>query len=202
MLAVQEYFRSLGIYGATAFIYPLYGVSEIAQAFCRLCAVFGGLYLLRQPLNGIYLDRETSTCRAVNVGGQRVECSQVVMSQEYALASSDAACEPRERLARATLLVDGPVFERSEDAGGVVLSIPPETVNNEGLIQVVVLSGDMGACPRGQCKYLLQTNEKYKVRTEQGRHAYTHVAKKEKERERKREKEIELLHSLELLDHE
>ena len=36
--AVQRHVRSAGQYGDTAFIVPMYGSSEMAQAFCR-CAL-------------------------------------------------------------------------------------------------------------------------------------------------------------------
>lgn len=36
--------------GKTAFLYPIYGIGELAQAFCRMCAVWGGIYMLRIPV--------------------------------------------------------------------------------------------------------------------------------------------------------
>jgi len=38
---------SLGRYGPGAYLYPSYGTGEVPQAFTRLCAVHGGIYLLR-----------------------------------------------------------------------------------------------------------------------------------------------------------
>jgi len=44
--AVCRHLRSLGVYGPTAYLASLYGSSELAQGFCRLCAVWGGVYML------------------------------------------------------------------------------------------------------------------------------------------------------------
>lgn len=44
----RRHLNSMGRFGTTAFLTPLYGVSEVAQAFCRMCAVFGGIYILRR----------------------------------------------------------------------------------------------------------------------------------------------------------
>ena len=42
-----RHLRSLGQYGPTAFLEPFYGSGELPQAFCRLCAVWGGTYMLQ-----------------------------------------------------------------------------------------------------------------------------------------------------------
>ncbi|KNC73518.1 hypothetical protein SARC_13923, partial [Sphaeroforma arctica JP610] len=40
------FLKSLGRFGNSPYLYPIYGVAELAQAFCRNCAVFGGVYIL------------------------------------------------------------------------------------------------------------------------------------------------------------
>lgn len=47
MQNVCKFIGALGRFGNSAFIASLYGSGEVAQAFCRLCAVHGGLYMLR-----------------------------------------------------------------------------------------------------------------------------------------------------------
>lgn len=44
---LRQYLGAMGRFGATPFIAPLYGHGELAQAFCRSCAVHGGVYMLR-----------------------------------------------------------------------------------------------------------------------------------------------------------
>ena len=46
--AVCKHLRSLNVYGPTAFLASCYGSAELAQGFCRLCAVWGGVYMLRR----------------------------------------------------------------------------------------------------------------------------------------------------------
>ena len=41
---------SIGRFGTTPFITPVYGSTEISQAFCRMCAVWGGTYILRRHI--------------------------------------------------------------------------------------------------------------------------------------------------------
>ena len=48
--------KSAGRYGKTPFLWTLYGSGELPQAFCRLCAVFGGFYFLKcDVLEGTYV---------------------------------------------------------------------------------------------------------------------------------------------------
>ncbi|KAJ1972205.1 hypothetical protein H4R35_004805 [Dimargaris xerosporica] len=55
---VQRYLDSVGRFGRMALLYPVYGGgAELAQAFCRLAAVNGGIYVL----DGAIQDIQTST---------------------------------------------------------------------------------------------------------------------------------------------
>ena len=47
---LYNHIQSLNRYGKTAFLYPLYGIGELAQAFCRMSAVWGGMYMLRTDI--------------------------------------------------------------------------------------------------------------------------------------------------------
>uniref|UniRef100_A0A1I7X7U1 Uncharacterized protein n=1 Tax=Heterorhabditis bacteriophora TaxID=37862 RepID=A0A1I7X7U1_HETBA len=42
-----------GRFGPSPFLTPLYGCGELSQCFCRLSAVFGGLYCLGRPLQAL-----------------------------------------------------------------------------------------------------------------------------------------------------
>lgn len=51
--------KSAGRYGRTPFLWTLYGSGELPQAFCRLCAVFGGFYCLKcEVLDAMYVKVE------------------------------------------------------------------------------------------------------------------------------------------------
>lgn len=50
MERVKLYERSFSRWGQSPYIYPLYGLGELPQAFARLCAVCGGTYMLSKPV--------------------------------------------------------------------------------------------------------------------------------------------------------
>lgn len=65
-----SYLHSLGRFGSTAFITPMYGVSELAQAFCRVSAVHGGIYMLRQNLTSVnFVEGECKAAEEPASGG-------------------------------------------------------------------------------------------------------------------------------------
>ena len=63
---------SLGRYGSTAFLVPMYGSGELSQSFCRSAAVHGATYLLRRSAKGLI----TTRC---NGGEESMEVSGIVL---------------------------------------------------------------------------------------------------------------------------
>lgn len=49
------YVDSLGKYGDSPFLYPVYGLGGIPESFSRLCAIHGGTYMLNTPVNEILM---------------------------------------------------------------------------------------------------------------------------------------------------
>src|SRR5260370_42453994 len=47
------YTSSMARYGKSPYIYPLYGLGELPQAFARLSAIYGGTYMLDKPIDEI-----------------------------------------------------------------------------------------------------------------------------------------------------
>lgn len=83
--ATQKFLKSLGRYGNSPFLWSLYGTGELPQAFCRMCAVFGGIYCLRKSVNSLVLDENKKKCVAViSDDGQRLNTKWLIMERSYA----------------------------------------------------------------------------------------------------------------------
>ncbi|UJR21349.1 hypothetical protein I4U23_024442 [Adineta vaga] len=79
-IKAKRYLDSLGRYGNSPFLFPLYGNGEMTQAFCRLCAVFGGIQFLRFPLAGFTIDCSTNQCSGiVATTGERFRAKDMVI---------------------------------------------------------------------------------------------------------------------------
>jgi Rab GDP dissociation inhibitor len=46
LMKIKLYMDSIGLYGNSPFIYPIYGIGGIPEGFSRLCAIYGGTYML------------------------------------------------------------------------------------------------------------------------------------------------------------
>ena len=54
-----RYLLALGRFGPSAFLASMYGHGEVAQALCRVCAVHGGIYVLRARIQDVFLNDGT-----------------------------------------------------------------------------------------------------------------------------------------------
>eukprot|EP01052_Picozoa_sp_SAG31_P007014 SAG31_NODE_330_length_17593_cov_4.817891_9_plen_155_part_00 len=53
---MKQYADSMKKYGDSPYIYPLYGLGDLPQAFSRLSAVHGGTFMLDTPFKGVVTD--------------------------------------------------------------------------------------------------------------------------------------------------
>uniref|UniRef100_A0A8C7WVN8 RAE1 n=1 Tax=Oryzias sinensis TaxID=183150 RepID=A0A8C7WVN8_9TELE len=60
LASTRHFLRSLGRYGNSPFLFPVYGLGEIPQCFCRMSAVFGGIYCLRHSVSCLIVDRDAN----------------------------------------------------------------------------------------------------------------------------------------------
>ena len=59
----------------------MYGAGEMPQAFCRLCAVFGGTYFLGRKIDGIVVsgDGDVKVCKAIIAQGRRQQSQKAMV---------------------------------------------------------------------------------------------------------------------------
>ena len=75
--STKKFLSSLGRFGNTPFLHAMYGSGEFPQAFCRLCAVFGGTYYLGKCIDGIISNE--NTIKGIITNGQRISCKNFVI---------------------------------------------------------------------------------------------------------------------------
>lgn len=76
-------------YGKSPYIYPLYGLGELPQAFARLSAIYGGTYMLDKPIDEIVTDADGKFV-GVRSGNETVKAKQVVGDPSYFGAGKSA----------------------------------------------------------------------------------------------------------------
>jgi len=56
IVKIQLYLESIGRYGDSPFLYPIYGLGGLPEAFSRLCAIHGGTYMLNTTVDEILFE--------------------------------------------------------------------------------------------------------------------------------------------------
>lgn len=84
---VKLYVYSLTRYGNSPYIYPVWGLATLPEAFSRLSAVNGGVYMLNRPVEEILYDQDGKVT-GVKSGGEVARCKKLLADPTY-LAGTD-----------------------------------------------------------------------------------------------------------------
>ncbi|KAK4293747.1 hypothetical protein Pmani_033582 [Petrolisthes manimaculis] len=144
------FLASLGRYGSTPFLFSMYGCGELPQAFCRLCAVFEGTYVLRKPVSHLVVDSGNNRCIGLVAEGQRFGCDNLVMSSDLTPShyhGDNGAWSELCHISRAILFTDRSILPHKEEQL-TLLRLPP-TPDNPQPVTVIEGGSRAGICPQG-----------------------------------------------------
>ncbi|CAO3648713.1 unnamed protein product [Mucor hiemalis] len=152
--STHRFVKAMGRFGKGAYLCPLYGgASEIAQAFCRVCAVYGGIYILNQPLDRYVMNKETNQVEGIiTKEGQEYKCDTLITGIDY--LNQSWLSEKKEKdvwISRGIIVTDAPLTH-----------VDAETFVADGLSYSVfpLKSQESMACPKNQyVTYLWTTSE-------------------------------------------
>jgi len=147
--ATKKFLSSLGRFGPTPFLWSMYGTGELPQAFCRLCAVFGGVYYLGRSLEGLVV--KEGKAQAIVTEGRRIQCDQVVLPAD--LVPAELRLEEAEislaHCSRAVLLSKASLLPTDKEQL-TFLSLPKERGGmRESAAHLVEVGAGTAACPKG-----------------------------------------------------
>jgi Rab GDP dissociation inhibitor len=80
----QLYVESMGKYGDSPFLYPIYGLGGIPEGFSRYCAIHGGTYMLNTPVDEILFD-ENGMVTGIKSPEGEARAPIVICDPSYAL---------------------------------------------------------------------------------------------------------------------
>ena len=175
--------NSLGKYGKTALLVPLYGAGELTQAFCRSAAVHGATYLLRRPatklllsdqsdsnttkqINGVSLSPSKFSNDSINLNDKPIRAPHVVISNAalpYQLKRHVSSQCPKKRVLRRISILSGKLVHGEDNPTKEqrhVIIIPPNSrssVNNSYVIYGVALDDSVSIAPAGSTILHLST---------------------------------------------
>jgi len=79
---INLYMESLGKYGESPFLYPIYGLGGLPESFSRLCAIHGGTYMLNTKVDEI-LFKDGKVC-GIKSGEEEAKAPLVICDPSYA----------------------------------------------------------------------------------------------------------------------
>ena len=131
---VKLYSESLARYGKSPYLYPLYGLGELPQAFARLSAIYGGTYMLDKPVDEILKD-ESGKVIGVRCGEEKAYCSQVYCDPSYV----PDKVEKVGQVVRCICLLNHPI-PNTKDSLSTQIIIPQKQIGRKSDIYISLVS--------------------------------------------------------------
>ncbi|XP_058081761.1 guanosine nucleotide diphosphate dissociation inhibitor At5g09550-like [Magnolia sinica] len=130
--------------GGSPYIYPLYGLGELPQAFARLSAVYGGTYMLNKPECKVEFD-ENGKAFGVTSEGETAKCKKVVCDPSYL----PNKVRKVGKVARAICIMSHPIPHTS-DSQSVQIILPQKQLGRKSDMYLFCCSYSHNVAPKGK----------------------------------------------------
>merc|ERR1712063_42193 len=147
---VRLYFESLSRHLKSPYIYPLYGLGELPQAFARLSAIYGGTYMLDMPIDEIIM--EGGKAAGVRSGKEVAKATCVIGDPSY----FPDRVEKTGQVVRVICLLDHPI-PSAKNADSTQIIIPQKQVGRNSDIYVTAVSASHMVVPAGMFLAMVST---------------------------------------------
>ncbi|TVT97474.1 hypothetical protein EJB05_57278, partial [Eragrostis curvula] len=129
---------------ASPYIYPLYGLGELPQAFARLSAVYGGTYMLNKPECKVEFD-ENGKAYGVTSEGETAKCKKIVCDPSYL----PEKVKKIGKVARAICIMKHPIPD-TKDSHSVQIILPKKQLKRKSDMYVFCCSYAHNIAPKGK----------------------------------------------------
>jgi len=138
------YMESVGKYGDSPFLYPVYGLGGLPESFSRLCAIHGGTYMLNAKVDGIVM--EDSKVAGVKINGVTAKAPLVICDPSY--TTELKVTKVIGRVIRAICILDHPI-PNTNNAQSIQIILPQKQLNRKSDIYISMVSGTHNVCKQG-----------------------------------------------------
>jgi Rab GDP dissociation inhibitor len=149
---IKLYEESLEQYGTSPYVYPQYGLGELPQVFARLCAVWGGTYMLNKPVDEIVYDSDGKAC-GVRSEGETAKAKFVVGDPSYFPEKVVQTAQ----IVRCICILSALPNISIGDAKSAQIILPQSQVNRKNDIYVAITSFPHRVCPEGKYIAIIAT---------------------------------------------
>jgi Rab GDP dissociation inhibitor len=140
---IRLYVESLARYSKSPYIYPLYGLGELPQAFARLSAIHGGTYMLNKPIEEIVM--EGGKVVGVKSEGEVARCKFVIGDPSY----FPSKVRQVGHVVRTICFLEHPI-PNTNNSESCQIIIPQKQVNRKSDIYISCVSSSHNVCAKGK----------------------------------------------------
>jgi len=176
VLRLKLYYESLSMYGTSPYVYPLYGLGELPQVFARLCAIYGGTYMLRKPIDKIHFE-DNGKVKGVESEGEICKCDTIVGDPSY--FKQYEKTQKVGQIIRCICILDHPIADTYNSKACQII-IPQKQVNRKNDIYVCCISDTHNVCSKGKFIAIIATNVETSKPIEEIKVAFDLIGKVEK----------------------
>jgi len=148
---VRLYVSSLAKYTKSPYLYPNYGLGDIPQGFARLSSIYGGTYMLRQPVDAVTYGPE-GKANGVKNGPLRATCKMLIGDPSY----FPTKVRKTGQVVRMICLLSHPIKD-TNNAESCQIIIPQRQANRNSDIYIFCVSSTHEVCPAGKWVAILST---------------------------------------------
>jgi len=151
---VHLYADSMGRYGDTPFLYPIYGLGGIPEGFSRLAAIHGGTYMLRTNADEILM--EGGKVVGIKSGTDKAMAPLVICDPSYVL-NMPGRVKKIGQVIRCICILNHPIPD-TNNSGSCQIIIPQKQVGRKSDIYIAMVSAAHAVCPKDIYIAMISTN--------------------------------------------
>lgn len=140
---MQLYTESIGRYGDSPFLYPIYGLGGLPEAFSRLCAIHGGTYMLNTKVDEILFENGKVT--GIRSGENTAKAPLVICDPSY---TTQERIKPIGQAIRAICLLNHPI-PNTHDAPSIQIILPAKQLGKKTDTYISMVSYSHLICAKG-----------------------------------------------------
>jgi len=140
---MKLYNDSMGKYGASPFLYPVYGLGGLPESFSRLCAIHGGTYMLNTPVDEIIM--ESGKAVGVKSGDGVAKAPLIICDPSYVRdMNKTKICG---KVIRAICILDHPI-PNTNNVSSIQIILPQKQLKRNSDIYITMVSNAHAVCSK------------------------------------------------------